>query len=198
MTSTPTPAPRPHPSAVLLRIGLPFFLFSAVFALLLTASWAFLLPRYTRIEVGGTPRTVEELKGYAATLTAHIAQKEEERRMLILPIHDPAYDMLKEVRRDRIPIDDYRAKVEEHARQLAGRDDVIMLEEFAYNPAAKRIFLRGDVRNTGLGSMTTLADFALSLDKLPFVASHTIPSFIRTEDEGIGMHSPFEITLTLQ
>lgn len=188
----------PQPSAVLLRIGLPFFLFSAVLALLLTASWALLLPRYTRIEVGGEPRTVEELKTFSRTLTAQIAQQEEERRKLVLAVHDPAYTMLKESRRSRVPIDDYRYAIAEHAAKITGKDDAVVITTFAYNPSESRMFLRGDVRNVGLRSMTVLADFSLSLDQLPFVASHTIPSFVREEDERIGTHSPFEITLTLK
>ena len=189
---------RPRPTAVLWHVAWPFFLFSTVLALLLTLSWVLLLPRYTRIAVGGELRDAQQIRTYRTELTAQIASKEEERRQAVLAVHDPAYDTLKELRRTRTPLDDLRTALEGHAKKIAGKDDVIVFSAFDYDPTSKTLTMTGDVRNSDTRSMTVLAGFALSLKDLPFVAEATTPLFAREEDKKTGFHSPFTITLTLK
>lgn len=189
---------RPRLSTVLWHISWPFFLFSLVLAALLTLSWSLLLPRYTRIDVGGKLRGVDDIRRYRQDLTAQISAKEEERRQMVLAVHDPQYDQLKELRRDRMPLDELTAKIMEHAKTVTGKNDTVVFSAFEYDPAARSLTIRGDIRNVGTRSMTVLAEFSLSLKDLPFVASVTTPSFAREEDPKTGFHSPFVITLTLK
>ena len=55
---------RPSLSHVLWHVSWPFFLFSVILALLLMLSWTLLLPRYTRIDVGGKLLTAEQIRQY--------------------------------------------------------------------------------------------------------------------------------------
>lgn len=189
---------RPSLSTILWRLSWPFFLFSVVFSALMAVSWAFLLPRYTRIEISGTPRSAVQIRAYRAELTSQIATKEEERRQLVLAVHDPQYDALKAHRRNRVSLDDLRTQLEEHAATpTADKTDVVRWNAFDYDPAGKTLHIRGDIRNVETRSMTVLAEFAQSLKYLPFVASATTPAFTREEDPKTGFRSPFAITLTL-
>ena len=191
-------ASRPSVSLILWRLAWPFCLFSGALTLLLTLSWIFLLPRYTRIEVGRMLRSTDEIRQYRSTLTAQIATKEEERRLSVVAVHDPAYDALKEQRRERVSLDDLRNALVEHAKKTIGKNDVVQWHSFDYDPAEKTLTVHGDIRNVGTQSMTVLASFALSLRDLPIVAKATMPAFTREEDPKTGFHSPFTITLTLR
>ena len=189
---------RPSLSAVLWHVSWPFFVFSAVLAVLLALSWSLLLPRYTRIEVGGSLRTADDIRLYQQRLTAQIEEKEEGRRQLVLAVHDPQYDELKEQRRSRVPLDDLRAALSELAKKITGKDDAVSWSAFQYDPEGKTLVITGDMHNVGTSSMTMLAQFSQSLKDLPFVASATTPAFTREEDPKTGFHSPFTITLTLK
>lgn len=192
------PARRPALSTVLWSVAWPFFLFSLVLVTLMTLSWLLLLPRYTRIDVGGQLRSAEDIRRYGADLTAQITSKEEERRQSVLAVHDPDYDRLKDGRRTRMPLDEIRTKLEKHAATVAGKTDAIIFSAFDYDPGMKTLVVRGEVRNVDTRSMTVLAEFATSLNDLPFVASNTTPAFSREEDKKTGFHSPFAITITLK
>ena len=190
-------SPRLDLPTVLWRIAVPFAIFSAVLAILLAFSRTALLPRYTRIDVGGTLRNATQIRQYRETLTAQIATKEEARRQSVLAVHDPQYDMLKDERRTRTSLDDLRAQLTDHAKAITGEDDVVEFHSFDYDPAGKKLKMTGDVR-AGTRSMTVLADFAQTLKTLPFVAVATMPTFTREDDPKTGFRSPFNITLTLK
>ena len=192
------PAPRPDFSAVLWRFAWPFLIFSVVLAALLGLSWFFLLPRFTQIAIGGTTRNVGGLKQYKAELTAQIAAAEDNRRQLVLAVHDPQYDALKEERRTRMPLDQVRRLITDHATAFAGKADVIHIDAFTGDSEHNTVTIRGDVRNSGVRSMTVLAGYVTSLKQQPFVAAATTPAFSRDEKPGIGPFSPFTITITLQ
>lgn len=193
----PPPAPRSDFATILWRFSGPFFLFSGLLAGIMTLSWSLLLPRYTRIDVGGELRSAREIRTYKDALTAQIAGQEEDRRQAVLAVHDAQYEMLKETRRARTPLDDLRKSLSERAAKIAGREGVIVFSAFEYDPGARSLVIRGDVRNSETRSMTILAQFSQSLKNLPFVASATTPAFTREEGPA-GFHSPFEITLTLK
>ncbi len=188
---------RPDFSAILWRIAWPFSVFSLVLTVLLTASWSLLLPRYTRIDVGGTLRSADEIRGYREQLLSQISAKEEQRRQSVLAIHDENYDALKEKRRQRMSLDELKAALVAHAKAVTEKEDVILYSAFEYDPNGKMLVIRGDVRNSGTRSMTVLAEFSQSLGDLPFVLSTTTPDFAREEDAS-GFRSPFTITLSLR
>lgn len=198
INSIRTETPRPDAAAILWRVAWPLLVFSAALALLFSLSWALLLPRFARIEVGGKLQSIAEIRTYREALTAQIAAKEEGRRQSVLAVHDPAYDMLKEQRRARLSFDALKGKLTEHAKSVTGKDDAIVFSTFDYDPDGRTLATQGDVRNMGTRSMTMLAAFALSLNKLPFIAEATTPAFTREEDAVFGPHSPFSITLTLR
>ncbi|MBI2636172.1 hypothetical protein HYW84_02485 [Candidatus Peregrinibacteria bacterium] len=163
----------------------------------MTVSWALLLPRYTRVEVGGDLRDTAQIIAYRAALEAKISSQESERRRLVLAVHDPQYDDLKAGRLGRVSLDELRSRLTEHAAKISARDDVVLWNSFAYDPEEKRLRIRGSIGNVGVRSMTVLAAFAQSLKSLPFIAKVTTPRFMREEDRKTGFRSPFDITITL-
>lgn len=193
-----SPAPRPDLSTILWRLSGPFFLFSGLLASIMALSWTFLLPRYTRIEVGGVLRSAREIRTYKDELTAQIAGKEEDRRQAVLAVHDAQYETLKELRRTHVTLDQLRTMITDAAMKVTGKADVIDFAAFAYDPQMKTLVIRGDVRNVETRSMTVLSQFTQALKDLPLIASATTPAFTREEDPKTGFHSPFEITLTLK
>ncbi len=199
LTFTPhLPARRPALSTILWSVAWPFFLFSLVLVTLMALSWLLLLPRYTRIDVGGQLRSAEDIRQYRTDLTAQITAKEEERRQSVLAVHDQTYDALKDARRARTPLDELQKKLREHAASLAGKPDAIVFHAFDYDPGKKTLTVQGDIRNVDTRSMTVLAEFSTSLKDLSFVESNTTPAFSREEDKATGFHSPFTITITLK
>ncbi len=198
MTELTSLPPRPAFSAVLWRVAWPFFLFCGVLLSLLALSWTLLLPRYTRIDVGGTLRSAEGIEQYRSELAAQIAAKEEERRQMVLAVHDPSYDALKDHRRQRVPLEAMMSALIEYGKTTMGDEATVHWSGFDYDPAAKTLVIRGDIRDAGARSMTMLAQFADSLHAVPFVASVTVPPYGREDDPRVGFRSPFVITLTLQ
>lgn len=184
-------------SAVLWRFSWPFCLFCFLLAALMTVSWALLLPRYTRVEVGGELRNTAQIIAHRAALEAKISSQESERRRLTMAVHDPQYDDLKAGRLGRVPLDELRSRLTEHAAKIAARNDVVLWNSFAYDPEEKMLRIRGSVGNVGVRSMTVLAAFAQSLKSLSFIAKVTTPRFMREEDYKTGFRSPFDITITL-
>ncbi|NOS67867.1 MAG: hypothetical protein HOO67_05925 [Candidatus Peribacteraceae bacterium] len=197
-TDSLIPAARPTLSTILWRLSWPFFLFSFLFAALMAVSWTFLLPRYTLIDVGGTLRDAAQIRAYRSELGTQIAEKEERRRQLVLAVHDPQYETLKQQRRERVSLDELRKALSDHATKITGKEDRVRWSSFDYDPNAKTLHMRGYVGNVETRSMTVLAEFSQSLKSLPFVASATTPSFSREEDPKTGFHSPFDITLSLR
>lgn len=187
---------RASASTILGRVAWPLLLFSVVLTGVLGLSWMQLLPRYARVEVNGVARSPRELLQYKADLLERIETQEDQRRSLVLPVHEPEYERLKRQRTSRIPLQELEEKLRAHAGTIG--DDVLYFSAFRYNPDEQTLAVEGDVRNAGTSSMTVLAQYVASLKKQPFVASATTPLFTREEDKTIGMHSPFAITITLQ
>jgi hypothetical protein len=178
------------------RFSWPFFVFSAMLALLFTLSWAFLLPRYTRVDVGGVAMTGQEIRDAKSTLAAEVSSLESERRSLVLAVTDPSYQALKEHRRDRKSLESVTTAFEVHAKTV--QNGTVHFRSFAYDPDKNALVLRGDIRDAGVSSMTVLAAYAESLKALPGVQSVTTPTFSREEDPKIGLYSPFTITVSFQ
>lgn len=195
-TEGPSPA-RLDFGTLLQRIAWPFFLFSAVLAFLLTLSWAMLLPRYARVEVGGIVRTAEELPGYKAQLLEQMKDGQAQRRAQLMAVRDPLYIALRTERQERRSVQDVERLIRDHAK-TAGKDEgVVHLIALEHAPSIRTVTVRGDVRNAGPGSMTVLAEYIESLKAQPFAQSVSTPAFTREDDPVLGLHSPFIITLTL-
>lgn len=191
----PATVPASDMASILRRIAIPFFLFSATLCGLLVLSWEQLMPRLTKVEVGGKTRDAAQMRGYKLQLAAQIQESEDKRRDFALPLRDADYDLLKEMRSAPLPYEDVR-----HALFAAVTDhpDAVAIESIEYAPLAKTVRLTGDVRNVESRSMTVLAEFAESVRQMPFVASVTPPRFERQDDAKTGPHSPFDFTLTLR
>ncbi|MSR86806.1 hypothetical protein EXS70_01385 [Candidatus Peribacteria bacterium] len=193
-----SPAPRrPNLSTLLWHMAWPFLIFSCVLFSLLALSWILLLPRYTRIDVGGQLRTAEGILSYREELTAQITQKEEQRRQLVLAVHDPQFEWLKDQRRARMTLDELNDALVTLAKETTGKDDVVAFTSLQYDPGKRTLAVKGDIRNVGTRSMTALAAYVAAIRTLPFVASTTTPTFTRDEKPD-GFHSPFMLTVTLK
>lgn len=195
-TNLTPPAPVTSPVTIFWRFSWPFFLFTAVLLGIFALSWIFLLPRYTRVEVNGIAMTGMEIREKKNSLTAQVAELEGKRRTLVLAVHDPAYEALKEHRRERKTLESVTTAFEEHAKTV--ENGTVRFRSFAYDPEKNTLTLRGDVRDAGVSSMTVLAVYAESLKTLPGVQSVSTPAFARMDDSTIGLYSPFDITVTFE
>ena len=178
------------------NVAWPLFLFAAVLSLLLVFSWTILLPRYTRVEVGGVARTSEELERYRNTLTAQIVRNEEQRRELVLAVNDPAYTALNAARDARVTADELLQKFRETASASAEKTDVVHVDRASIEHATGIFMVEGNVRNVGGASMTVLASFISDLRSAPWVQKIEGAKYARFEDDVIGPYSPFSFRIT--
>lgn len=181
--------------SILRRLGTSLFLFSFVFTALLFGSWMYALPRLTRITLQGRTLDLAVVVPYEQQLRAQLMDIEAKRNALALPLHDAAYDALKRDAQCYPLLEDMEKAVAEAAERTA--QGSAMFSSMTFD-ADGTLGLRGDIRNVGMRSMTVLAQFVEELGTLPFVASVTPPRFVRSEDAGIGHHSPFDLTLHLK
>ncbi|MDD4319216.1 MAG: hypothetical protein PHW10_02750 [Candidatus Peribacteraceae bacterium] len=190
--------PSAPPLPVLLRnIALSVFLFSLVLFVLLSLSYALLLPLFTRVQVGGTPRDATGVRAYQSALAADILALERERDTSVLPLLDPAHETLKGSRRSLPSFEELREDIRRLAAALVPEPDAIHIEALRLRVADRVLEIEGDVRNVGPRSMTVLARFTDELARLPGIASVDSPVFERREDPGTGMHSPFLLIVRL-
>lgn len=208
----PSPQPIPEPPRPRLRVALeramvPLLLFTFTSAALLSVSAVFLLPRLTRVEIGGRFFRAPEILDARTQLSADILAREERRRMLTLSVDDDAYRWLKEERSKALDFlrieDEVRNQAAGFSRESADTDaeaekETVVIVSVGYDLEARTVEVRGDVRNVGFRSMTVLAQFADALARLPDVASVKPPAFVREDDPEIGLHSPFTLTLVLR
>lgn len=199
MSDTPTPTPAPqelHPAIQALdRIGGYTLTFSVVFAAMVWASVLFLLPQFSYVEVLGARHTVDELSSLKADLVGKVSALEGRRTELVAPLQHAAYEELKD--------DQHAWKIlfawKEAMRIVAetsGKDAAVHLAEQSLNASARSITLAGDIRNSGIQSMTVLAGFIDALSKIPGASLTPVP-FTRKTDARIGEYSPFTVTITL-
>lgn len=193
-----TPVPKTDSVEILRRIALPFFVFSVVLCALLTLSWFLLMPRLSRVEVGGTVRGLGEMQQHEVELRADILDAEQSRQNLILAIHEPQYLALKAVRNGRLSLSDVRSHIEAIAAQSVTQVDAVHLTRIDYDIAKKSLVIDGDVRFVGSRSMTVLAAFVDALKSDGAFATVSTPAFTREDDPVSGSHSPFSLTLTLR
>ncbi len=192
-----TPAPRSSASAILRRVALPFFLFSVVLFGFLALSWAFLVPRLTRVEVAGSVLGYAELEARKSDLTQEILDAERHRKDLILAIHHPQYLALKALREGRLSLPELKVRMSDIAKKTVAQQDAIHVAALSYDVEKKVVAAEGDVRFVGSRSMTVLAEYVENLRADPAFASVSTPTFLREDDSVSGPHSPFSLTITL-
>lgn len=186
-------------AGILNRTAVPFFLFAAVLLGLLTASRYFILPRFALVEVSGERYDADGIASYKTTLEAQIAEKEDERKEHVLSVYDSRYYFLKNERARQLPLDRVRSMISSQAKLVADEASAeILLDAMTYDLVAKKVTIRGDVRGASTRSMTVLASFVESLRTSGLVKDIEMPRFIRAEDPGIGLHSPFSFAIFLQ
>jgi hypothetical protein len=197
---TPNPLhdiPPVQPADLLRRIAAPFFLFSLVLTTLLLLSWFLLLPRFTHVAVNGSLADAPELAAYRSSLQAQISAQEEKRDSFVLPFHDADYENLKAAKIDEPLFPTIWNDVRQVANGLNPTPDAIHFDRVSFDQAKNVVTLDGDVRFVGPRSMTLLAAFTESLKGIPSVSSVDLPSYRRSDDPGLGLHSPFTIVLHL-
>lgn len=192
--STPVvPEPEAKPS-VLRRAGISLMLFSLVFTGLLFASWTYLLPRFTRIQVQGKTVDLAVILPYEQSLRAQITEIESKRNVLAMPVNDAAYDTLKREAACYPLLEDLERAVAEVALQIG--ENAVLFSGMTFSRGT--LTLMGDVRNVGPRSMTILAQFVEAVRAAPFTESLTTPVFSRQQDPVIGFHSPFSFPVRLK
>lgn len=193
--TSPTPAAPRLLQDALHRMAQPLLLFSGVLFGLLALSYIALLPRFTRLHrADGTALSPRAIAQYEQRLAADLLTREEERIKLILPVQDDAFDALKERKRDMSFLT-LRDQLKQAAGRLGEAGDAIVLLHVSMD--GNRVKLEGDVRNVGTRSMTVLAAYVEEIERLPFVADLTKPSFTREQLPDGGFRSPFSFDFRL-
>ncbi len=197
MLQTPTSLPLPTEPfrKILERVALPLLLFAAVLFVLLFVSWFSILPRFTSFAVTDVRLTPVEMDAYVSHLKAELTTQEETRDGLILPLREPAYDMLKHQKRAAMTASMLRSTLLDIGRSVSQAKDAVAITHLSIDGST--VHVTGDVRNVGLRSMTVLASFVEAVGVLPFVDDIKRPSFDRIQNADGSSHSPFEMTLTL-
>lgn len=183
--------------SALQRAALPFLIFCAVLAGMLLLSALILLPRLTRVEVGGVERNLTGLAQYAAELKSGIAESETKRSLALLPINDPVYRALRAEKQSQPSFLALRNVIFQKAKEAASEPGAVAIQSLVYNEETRTIQMSGDVHSVGVRSMTVLAQYVEALRMIPGVSSLDAPRFVREEDPRIGPHSPFSLTLHL-
>lgn len=183
---------------ILGRMAMPLLLFLSILTALLALSWLLLLPRWTKIPVGGDLLSPSEADAYVHTLESELALEEASRLNHVIPAEDPVYAALAEERRNLPGLLELRDEVLQAARRSSpDAPDAIAIDRFALDGAAGRVTIAGEVGGVGPRSITILAHFVDVLQELSFVQEVIPPSFTRVDDPKTGPFSPFEITLVL-
>lgn len=194
-TNTDTPAEKPLQS-ILRRASVPLLLFAAVLFTLLLLSYAFVLPRFTRLhKADGTALSPRAIARYEKTLAASLLEQEEERVRLVLPVNDEAYAALKEQKRS-LTLTELEEQLIQAAARLGETSGTVSVVRLSLN--GEDVHMEGDVRNVGTRSMTVLAAYVEELEGLPFVADLQRPAFTREQLPDGGFRSPFSIRFTLK
>ena len=196
LPQTPSPNPSPARAGVLARIALPLCLFSGALALLLLLSWLFVLPHFTRFQVGGRLLGASAISAYGQELNGSIRTLETERARLVIPMHDVRYQALSTERAGRIQTDAIRSAILGVATAVADPQTII-LTSVTYDLRRSAVHVEGEVRTAGPRSMTVLAQFAEALGSAPFTASLTPPVYARQEGPSGTFHSPFSLDIVL-
>lgn len=198
MTDIQTDSLAPQPGATIARrVSTPLMLFTGSLFMLLVLSWTLLLPQYTNFHVNGDLLSPREIAIYERDRQQELMAMEEKRNRLVLPVLDAAYDRLKQEKRDVPSVSSIREELRQAAiRAEAGQGEIIT-QSLTVDRATRAVSVTGDVRNVGPRSMTLLAEYVTQLESIPQFTGLTRPAFSRTDDEGIGIHSPFAFTFTL-
>lgn len=197
MFGTPTSEQaQPQPLELILgRIAAPLLLFSAAFCMLLLMSYMFLLPRFTEFNRSdGVAMSPRALAAYQRSLAADIAQREEERVRLVMPVSDAAYNALKDVKHSTMSLVEVREQLLQAASRLGEGENVLSVDSLTIE--GDHVIVHGDVHGVGTRSMTVLAAYVEELTKLPFISGLKRPSFMREGSVDSGFHSPFTVEFT--
>ncbi len=196
MTQTEATTATPTPTSTSLSGA--FALFSLSLLGLLALSQNFLLPRFTRIPVAGSLLTIDELQQKEDALSAAVEQAEVDRRELMLPSRDAAFQDLQEMKLASFSPLDLQRRLREVAATAGGdQPNAVAIQGFTYSSSGSLLRLTGDVSGVGARSMTVLAGFVDLLRAEPFVEQFEAPAFVR-EESPAGFHSPFAITIHLR
>lgn len=172
------------------RLSSVLLIFSgALFVLLLVVSTV-LLPRMASVRVGDALLSPEDASEREQKLRAELLAMERTRKQLVLPIAFPAYEELKEEKRQAPSLALLRADLR-RAAERTGEAAGVVIESLTLDAAQGTAEAAGRVENVGPRSMTVLAAFIEEVEKLPVVRDLERPSFKREEDRERGFFSPF-------
>jgi hypothetical protein len=176
---------------------LPFALFGIVLLLLLLLSWFLLLPRFTRIELHGTPQDLNRLQAYSREVQTELQRVENKRLALILPLSESPYGLLVREKMRQPHLLELYEQLQNIAKSfLPEQPRAVILEAIRFKGGM--VELQGDVRNVGLMSMAVLAEFTDAVKAMPGVERVDFPTFTREKDPAVGFHSPFVLRFSLK
>ncbi|OGJ57167.1 hypothetical protein A3H22_03575 [Candidatus Peribacteria bacterium RIFCSPLOWO2_12_FULL_55_15] len=181
------------------RIAFPLFAFAAALVCALLLSRLLFLPRLAGVRLHGETMYGSSLTRFYADLRDRVDAQEEARNHLVLPGRDPLSLFLRRLRRSDVSTALLFAAVARGAENaVRDRPDAVFLESFHYDAAGRTLALAGDVRHVGPRSMTVLAEFIETLQRIPFVDAVEHQRFLREEDASGAFHSPFSLLLRLR
>lgn len=177
--------------------ALPLCVFSFSLTVLLTFSWAVILPQFTQFDVDGRSLTASALLEHRDDVELKIDVAQARRDELLLSSHDESYLALKGKRESTIDPDVIRRDVAAIARADAGPEGRILLTEIGIDMEQGNVHVKGEARG-GPGSMTTLASFVERLRNASIVASLIPPVFERRQTAKGDFFSPFSFAFALR
>ena len=174
-----------------------FTLFACVLCGALVLSDIFLLPMFSRIEVGGKDRDIISLQQYRADLVAELDSAEQRRNQLLLPLYGERYRSLMQYKASQRDFLGLQSEIDTLAHSFDEQQPVVHIEAYALSNEGI-LTISGDVRNVGPRSMTVLAQFVSALQELAILESVEGVRFSREEQPHVGPVSPFTLRLVLQ
>ncbi len=200
MTQTSQQKIRPSPGEILSRAAAPFLIFTAVLAFMLAVSSVIVLPRLTKVRIGGTLHNTIELSRHVKSIEAAVIDLENTRAEYVTPMRRGLYGEAKKSLKYSVPaLFALQENIYEIIRDTVPENlSAIVLFGYVYNPDERVLVLEGDVRSVGPRSMTVLAQFVDTIKRAKWVDSVEPPKFARLKNAEAGYHSPFKFTIHIK
>lgn len=178
------------------RLGLPLFLFGAVFLVLTIGMIKLLSPDRFPVHIGGKVLRLTDLAAEQVRLKDEFNALTQTRQELIASQDlAPVLKQVHDRKAEMLPIGSVLLQVETLRSSFATSSiDPIALPGIQYDGAGKTLTLTGFVTDPAGGSNHILASFVDGLRSLPRISSVTEPEYVQVTSEA-GLRTPFTLTL---
>lgn len=180
------------------RLGVPVFVFGAVFCASMTLMRVLLTPDRFPVRTGESVVRLKDLAEERQSLKDKHARLLQERTDLETKTPTPVLQQIGTIVRVRPEIGAALGQIETSRRSfaIAGADPVT-ITVLSVRGAESAVTLTGEVRDRGDRSIQILAAFVDALRKSGRFAGVSEPEYIQSNPEGGGSLSPFQIFLTI-